>query len=178
MKSRFVLIALLATAPCLVQAQVTQSELRQRRDSVLARTGDGIVLALGSPEPAEDYFSFFHGLGHDIGLDVHDPMSGSVTIGSAFTIEPGVYVRANTLEIIPDTPANRSLREKIGATVGRYRNIGVRIEDDYIVTEQGLEWVSRAPRENSEIEALMNGPFTGPAPRDPTKVEWYRGTGR
>ena len=121
---------------------------------------------------------WMHGLGHDIGLDVHDPISGSVTVGSAFTIEPGVYVRANTLEIIPDTPANRSLREKIGATVERYRNIGVRIEDDYIVTDQGLEWVSRAPREISEIEALMKGPFTGPAPRDPTKVEWYRGTGR
>jgi Xaa-Pro aminopeptidase len=121
---------------------------------------------------------YMHGLGHDIGLDVHDPNSGTVAVGSAFTIEPGIYVRANTLEIIPDTPANRSLREKIGTTVERYRNIGVRIEDDYIVTEQGLEWVSRAPREISEIEALMRAPFTAPARRDSTKVEWYRGTGR
>ena len=121
---------------------------------------------------------YMHGLGHDIGLDVHDPSTPTVAIGSAFTIEPGIYVRANTMEIIPDVPANRSLREKIRATVERYRNTGVRIEDDYIVTEQGLEWISRAPREIAEIEALMKGPFTGPAPRDPTKVEWYRGPGR
>jgi Xaa-Pro aminopeptidase len=121
---------------------------------------------------------YMHGLGHDIGLDVHDPNSGTVAIGSAFTIEPGVYVRANTLEIIPDIPANRPLREKIRPAVERYRNIGVRIEDDYIVTEQGLEWVSRAPREIAEIEAMMKGPFTGPSPRDPARVGWYRGTGR
>jgi Xaa-Pro aminopeptidase len=62
--------------------------------------------------------------------------------------------------------------------VERYRNIGVRIEDDYLVTAQGLEWVSRAPREIEEIEALMKGPYTGPAPRDAAKVEWYRPPGQ
>ena len=121
---------------------------------------------------------YMHGLGHDIGLDVHDPNTPTVAVGSVFTIEPGIYVRANTVDIIPDTPANRALREKLRPVVDRYRNIGVRIEDDYIVTDQGLEWVSRAPREIAEIEALMRGPFTGPAPRDPAKVEWYRSTGR
>jgi Xaa-Pro aminopeptidase len=121
---------------------------------------------------------YMHGLGHDIGLDVHDPNSGTVSVGSAFTIEPGLYVRANTIDIIPDLPANRAFREKIRPVVERYGNIGVRIEDDYIVTERGLEWVSRAPREIDEIEALMKVPFTGPAPRDPVKVEWYRGAGR
>ena len=121
---------------------------------------------------------YMHGLGHDIGLDVHDPSTPTVAVGSVFTIEPGIYVRANTVDIIPDTPANRALREKLRPVVDRYRNIGVRIEDDYIVTDQGLEWVSRAPREIAEIEALMKGPFTGPALRDPVKVEWYRATGR
>ena len=117
---------------------------------------------------------YMHGLGHDIGLDVHDPNSSELVVGSAFTIEPGIYVRANTIDVIPDTPANRALREKLRPVVERYRNIGVRIEDDYLVTAQGVEWVSRAPREIDEIEALMRGPFTGPSPRDPAKVEWYR----
>jgi Xaa-Pro aminopeptidase len=121
---------------------------------------------------------YMHGLGHDIGLEVHDPITSTVALGSAFTLEPGIYVRGNTMEIIPDVPANRALRQKIGAAVDRYRNTGVRIEDDYIVTEQGVEWVSKAPREIAEIEAIMKGPFTGPAPRDPAKVEWYRGSGR
>lgn len=120
---------------------------------------------------------YMHGLGHDIGLDVHDPNTPTIAVGSAFTIEPGIYVRENTIDIIPDRPGNRALRDKLRPLIERYQNIGVRIEDDYFVTEQGLEWISRAPREIAEIEALMKGPFTGPSPRDPVKVEWYRGGG-
>ena len=41
--------------------------------------------------------------------------------------------------------------------VERYRNTGVRIEDDYVVTTRGLEWLSRAPREIAEVEAAMAG---------------------
>ena len=39
--------------------------------------------------------------------------------------------------------------------IARYRNIGVRIEDDYIVTRNGLEWITKSPREITEIEAAM-----------------------
>ena len=125
---------------------------------------------------------YMHGLGHGIGLEVHDPeqyyFTSIVAPGSAFSIEPGIYVRGNTLEIITDTPRNRQLKARIASAVGRYANIGVRIEDDYLVTEQGLEWISRAPREIAEIEALMKEPWTGPAPRDAAAVEWYRGVRR
>jgi hypothetical protein len=62
--------------------------------------------------------------------------------------------------------------------VRKYADIGVRIEDDYIVTPAGIEWISRAPREIPEIEALMKEPWTGPSPRDPATVEAYRSTGR
>ena len=123
---------------------------------------------------------YMHGLGHGIGLDVHDPWRASatdvLTTGHAFTIEPGIYVRGNTLDIISDTPRNRAFREKIRPAVTRYANIGVRIEDDYFVTPAGVEWISRAPREIGEVEALMKNKSTGPAPRDAAKVEWYRAT--
>jgi len=104
---------------------------------------------------------YMHGLGHGIGLEVHDPEQfywmQTIAEGSAFTIEPGIYVRQNLLEILADTPRNRALIAKIRPAVERYKNTGVRIEDDYIVTEKGLEWISRAPREIAEIEALMKG---------------------
>ena len=122
---------------------------------------------------------YMHGLGHGIGLEVHDPeqyyFTGVIAEGSAFTLEPGIYVRAQLLEILPDTPRNRQVRQRIAAAVQKYANIGIRIEDDYVVTAQGLEWISKAPRELAEVEALMQPPFAGPAPRDPAMVEWYKG---
>jgi len=75
--------------------------------------------------------------------------------GMCFSIEPGIYVRENLLETLADTPKNRAMAAKLRSAVQRYRNIGVRIEDDYIVTDKGVEWISRAPREIAEIEALM-----------------------
>lgn len=103
---------------------------------------------------------YMHGLGHSIGLEVHDPgtsavQPGAIVKGDVFTIEPGIYVRENLLEIIPKTPRNEQLKSKIRSAVERYKNIGVRIEDDYVMTENGPEWISRAPREIEEIEALM-----------------------
>jgi Xaa-Pro aminopeptidase len=124
---------------------------------------------------------YMHGLGHGIGLDVHDPdqyyQTGILAPGSVFTIEPGLYVRANLLDILPATPANQALAAKLREVVRRYANVGVRIEDDYLVTERGMEWISRAPREIAEIEALMKAPYTGPVARDAERVEWYRATG-
>lgn len=122
---------------------------------------------------------YMHGLGHGIGLEVHDPdqihLAGTIAVGSAFTIEPGVYVRENLVDIIPDTPENRALKAKIAPVVRRYANIGVRIEDDYLVTPNGTEWSSCGlPREIEEIEVLMREPHAGPARRDAAMVEWYR----
>jgi Xaa-Pro aminopeptidase len=134
----------------------------------------------GASQPCTQLSLYYmHGLGHGIGLEVHDPeqfyFSGTIAAGSAFSIEPGIYVRGNLLDIITDSPRNTALKAKIGAAVRKYANVGVRIEDNYVVTDRGLEWISCAlPREADEIEALMRGPSTGPGPRDQAKVDWYK----
>jgi Xaa-Pro aminopeptidase len=100
-----------------------------------------------------------HGLGHGIGLEVHDsprPYYGSGTFeaGNVVTIEPGVYVSTKLLDMLPDTPKNRAMIAKVRPVVERYQNIGIRIEDDYLITPDGVEWLSKAPREVQEVEAL------------------------
>ena len=77
---------------------------------------------------------FIHGLGHSIGLNVHDPMSYNMPLqpGMVVTIEPGIY--------IPE------------------EKIGVRIEDDILITQDGNEPLSKSlPRSVEEIEKLMAG---------------------
>ena len=113
------------------------------------------------PRLCKQYALFLpHGLGHGIGLEVHDPAGyyfGERTFqeGDVFTIEPGVYVNPELLRLLPDTPRNRAMAARIRPAVERYAQVGVRIEDDYVVTRRGLEWLSRAPREIAEIEAAM-----------------------
>ena len=120
---------------------------------------------------------YMHGLGHPIGLDVHDVdvyAQGALAEGSVFTIEPGVYVRANTVDIIPDVPNNAGLRARLVPVVARYANIGVRIEDDYIVTGSGHDRISAdVPRDIDAIEREMALP-AGPAPRNAKQVEAYK----
>jgi Xaa-Pro aminopeptidase len=125
---------------------------------------------------------YMHGLGHGIGLDVHDPDSGypqyggSFRVGSAFTIEPGIYVRGDVLDYLPDTPGNRRMMAAIRPATERYRHIGVRIEDDYFITESGVERITQhAPREIAEIEAMMAEESFWNRQRRPEIVEWYRG---
>jgi Xaa-Pro aminopeptidase len=75
---------------------------------------------------------FIHGLGHNIGLDVHDPGEYCKTLepGMVVTVEPGIY--------IPE------------------ENLGVRIEDDFLITETGYKFLSeRLPRNPDEIEKIM-----------------------
>lgn len=87
-----------------------------------------------------------HGVSHYIGLDVHDTglyqVGGDarkLEPGTAFTIEPGLYIPAD------DKDAPEELR-----------GIGIRIEDDVVITATGCEnLTSEAPKEVSELEALV-----------------------
>ena len=88
-----------------------------------------------------------HGTGHHLGLDVHDcaqarrdmSMEAELKPGMIFTIEPGLYFHKDDL-LVPEA----------------FRGIGVRIEDDVLVTETGVENLSAAlPREADEIEAWL-----------------------
>ena len=121
---------------------------------------------------------YMHSLGHGIGLEVHDPeqyyYTSRLAPGSAFTLEPGIYVREHVLEEIPNTPRNQEIAARLRPMVNFYKNIGVRIEDDYIVTDKGVEWISKAPREITELELLMAAGSSGPAKRDGALVERYR----
>jgi Xaa-Pro aminopeptidase len=75
---------------------------------------------------------FVHGLGHWLGMDVHDvgDYGGPLPVGSVFTIEPGIYLADEEL--------------------------GVRIEDDYLVTENGLVKLSaKIPSDPDQVEKLM-----------------------
>jgi Xaa-Pro aminopeptidase len=118
-----------------------------------------------TPQPCrQGQLWMVHGISHGVGLEVHDPTqfyTGDRTYGEGdtFTIEPGLYVSLRALSLLPDTPRNRQFVAAVRETVQRYDNVGVRIEDDYVVTPDGAERLSAgAPREADEIERLMGRP--------------------
>jgi len=97
-----------------------------------------------------------HNLGHYLGIDVHDAgryyfrgESRPAEVGMVMTIEPGLYISPDTSRI-PDE-FNKDIPAK-------YLGIGVRIEDDVLVTESGARVLThKVPKEREEIEALMAG---------------------
>lgn len=87
---------------------------------------------------------YMHGLGHWLGLDVHDvgeygtDRDRPLEIGMVLTVEPGLYIPKDT-----DVPE-------------QYKGIGIRIEDDLLITEYGNKNLTcGVPKEIEEIEAIM-----------------------
>lgn len=100
-----------------------------------------------SPEGQQHRRWMVHGTSHHLGLDVHDCaqarrelyLDGVLEPGMVFTIEPGLYFKADDLAVPEE-----------------YRGIGVRIEDDVLVTADGNENLSAAlPRRPDDVEAWM-----------------------
>ncbi len=102
---------------------------------------------------------YMHGWGHWLGMNVHDVGGGGNTVlkeGMIMTNEPGIYIREDALEYLPDTPANKEFIAKVRPVFEKYKTIGVRIEDDMLVTAGGVEWMTKnLPRTIADIEAFM-----------------------
>jgi Xaa-Pro aminopeptidase len=109
----------------------------QRATDVIA---DGLMQLGIIKDKSEVRRYYMHGLSHHIGLDVHDVGRYGATYepGMILTAEPGIYIAEGS-------PCDK-----------KYWNIGVRIEDDVLITENGNRVLSAgAPKTVKEIESLM-----------------------
>jgi Xaa-Pro aminopeptidase len=101
---------------------------------------------------------YTHGICHWIGMDVHDvgDYQKPLAAGMTFVVEPGIYIRPQALENLEDTPENRTFKAAVAAAVEKYKWIGVRVEDSFLLTETGLKRLSATtPRTIEEIERHM-----------------------
>jgi len=99
---------------------------------------------------------FNHGIGHGIGLNVHDPGGSELQPGMAITVEPGLYFRPDALENLPKTPEMEKFKEAVRPAFEKYKGIGVRIEDDVLITNGEPKVISAAiPSKLEEIEATI-----------------------
>jgi Xaa-Pro aminopeptidase len=101
---------------------------------------------------------YTHGSVHYLGIDVHDvgDRNRPLAPGHAFVIEPGIYIRADALDAMPKTEKNLAFQQKVKPAFEKYKGIGVRIEDSFVLTRDGLDWLSKkVPRTVEEIEAYM-----------------------
>jgi Xaa-Pro aminopeptidase len=101
-----------------------------------------------SPEGQQHRRWIACGVAHHLGLDVHDCaqaryesyQGAKITPGMIFTIEPGLYFAQNDLLLPPEL-----------------RGIGIRIEDDVLMTEHGLEWLSAGiPKQIEDVEQWIH----------------------
>ena len=119
---------------------------------IAQKTADWGILPVSAEESLDENKQFHrrwmvHGTSHHLGIDVHDCaqarkemyLDAELKEGMIFTIEPGLYFHEDDL-LAPE----------------KFRGIGIRIEDDVLVTATGVENLSRAlPRDPDEIEAWM-----------------------
>ena len=135
----------------MVRPGVTHDQLKQHSIEVLTEGLLELGLLEGKTEELikeKKYEKFYmHGLGHMLGIDVHDvgryyfgSESRALEPGVVMTVEPGIYIAPDS-EGVPD----------------KYRGIGVRIEDDVLCTSNGPKVLTtKVPKQAEEIESLMN----------------------
>ena len=134
----------------MVRPGTTHEQLKQRSVEILTEGMVKIGLLKGDPKQLieeKKYEQFYmHGLGHMLGIDVHDvglyyydKQSRALEPGVVMTVEPGIYVSPDTRDV-PD----------------KYLGIGVRIEDDVLCTNNGPRVLTtKVPKSAEEIEGLM-----------------------
>jgi len=101
---------------------------------------------------------FMHGTSHWLGMNVHDVGNYGAKLepGMTFTNEPGIYVRPDALDNLPKTPENEKFIAAVRPAFEKYKGIGVRIEDDMLITPDGVKWMTEAlPRKIVDIEAFI-----------------------
>jgi len=111
-------------------------------------------------DPTGDQYRLWytHSATHWIGMDVHDVGDSRRPLepGMSFVIEPGLYIRESALDTLPMTPANQAFIAKVRPVVQKYQDIGIRVEDSFLMTESGLTRLSaKVPRTPDEIETFM-----------------------
>ena len=134
----------------MVRPGVTHDQLKQHSIEVLTEGMVELGLLKGKPEELikeKKHEKFYmHGLGHMIGIDVHDvgryyfgQESRALEPGVVMTVEPGLYISADSKDV-PE----------------KYLGIGVRIEDDVLCTNNGPRVLThKVPKHAEEIEQLM-----------------------
>ena len=101
---------------------------------------------------------FMHGTSHWLGMNVHDVGNYGAKLepGMIFTNEPGIYIGPDALDNMPKNAESEKFIAAVRPAFEKYKNIGVRIEDDMLVTEDGVKWMTAAlPRKLSEIETFI-----------------------
>lgn len=112
-------------------------------------------------DPAQVSIWMPHGPTHGIGVDVHDPLGATLVAGSAFVIEPGLYFREGSLSNMGRAggaarAGGANPLEAVRPVFERYKNIGVRIEDSFLMTDTGVVNLSaKAPRAVADIEKIV-----------------------
>jgi Xaa-Pro aminopeptidase len=142
----------------MVRPGVRLEDLKTHSVELLTEGMVELGLLKGEPKKLieeKKYMQFYmHNLGHYLGIDVHDAgryyfngESRPAEVGMVMTIEPGLYISPDTSRI-PEG-FNKEIPEK-------YLGIGVRIEDDVLVTEKGARVLThKVPKDADEIEAVM-----------------------
>jgi len=136
------------------------SSLAAIHNSTVEVVKEGLLkLGLITDASGDQYKMWYtHGATHYIGIDVHDvgDRNRALEPGMSFVIEPGLYIRQSALDALPKTPENAALIQAIQPAVTRYLDLGIRIEDSFLLEPSGLRRLSATvPRTIEEIETFM-----------------------
>jgi Xaa-Pro aminopeptidase len=121
---------------------------------------DGLLrLGLITSKDNDEYrIWFMHGTSHWLGMNVHDVGDYTTPLapGMVLTVEPGIYIRPDALDVLPDTPEMEKFKRTVRPAFEKYKGIGVRIEDDILVTAGEPRNLSAGiPRKLEDIEKAM-----------------------
>src|SRR5262245_56455520 len=143
-----------------MQAAVAGKLTADIEKAAAAVVREGLLkLGLITDAKGEQYRTWYtHGICHGIGMDVHDvgDYRRPLEPGMTFVIEPGIYIREDFLKNLEETAENKAFADKVRPAVEKYKGIGVRIEDSFLLAEGGLQRLSaKAPRTLEEVERLL-----------------------